>query len=272
MIRLVLRLFVWLLSASAACANTFLAEATFPGDTRCPVTMAGAPWRCIGRLSLPDHRFMTASLVGPDLILTAAHGLVRNGWLKPGGFVFRPDYGNPHNQAHDAALVTRCWLGSIAPDREPNVHADWAILQIDQPLGDAYGTLAVDEVDAATLAGNRRPLCLVSYDRDFHFGHVASWQAGGGFVALDPTGYLLHDFSTDNGASGAPIFYLTTWSLAASARLIALNVAEKTTHGDTLYRIAFAPRVANVAVAAHEFYPTLRRLLAGDLSAGQRVP
>ena len=264
------RLFFWLLLTTSAFANTFLPAGSFPGDTREPVTMAGAPWRCIGRLWLPNHRFMTASLVGPDLILTAAHGLVSRGQLKPGRFVFRPDYGNPHNAAPEFAIVTRGWLGSFTPDQEPCVHADWAILQLDRDLGKSYGTLAVDDVDAATLAETRRPLCLVSYDRDFRFGRRASWQSGGGFVALDPTGYLLHDFSTDNGASGAPIFYRANWSLSASARIIALNVAEKTTHGDTFYRVPLAPRVANVAVAAHEFFPTLRRLLAGDRSGAAR--
>ena len=101
--------------------------------------------------------------------------------------------------------------------------------------------------------------------------HRPAFAADSPLHARNPTGYLLHDFSTDNGASGAPIFYVTTWSLDASARLIALNVAEKTTHGHTFYRVPFALRVANVAVAAHEFYPTLHRLLAGDLSAGQTV-
>jgi V8-like Glu-specific endopeptidase len=257
------------LAGASAFANTFQATGSFPGDTRRAATMPGAPWRCIGRLSLPNHRFMTASLVGPDLILTAAHGLVRDGQLKPGSFIFRPDYGHPPHATVDSATVTRCWLGSYAPNLEPNVHADWAILQLDRKLGDAYGTLAVDDVNAATLAVNRRPLCLVSYNRDFRYGRVPSWQAGCSFVALNPTGYLLHDFSTDNGASGAPIFYFTNWSLAASAHILALNVAEKTTHGDTFHRVPFALRVANVAVAAREFYPTLQRLLAGDLSNGQ---
>jgi hypothetical protein len=265
-------LLAWLLAGVAASANTFVATDSFPGDTRSAVTMTGMPWRCIGRLSLPNHRFMTASLVGSDLILTAAHGLVREGQLKPGGFIFRPDFGNPHRTASDSARVIRCWLGSTAPDQEPNVHADWAILQIDRKLGNSYGTLAVDDVEAATLATDRRPFCLVAYDRDFRAGRMASWQTGCGFVALNPTGYLLHDFSTDNGASGAPIFHLVNWSLTASARIVALDVAEKTTHGETLYRVPFAPRVANVAVAAHEFYPTLQRLLAGDLSGGQAVP
>jgi V8-like Glu-specific endopeptidase len=269
---LVFNSFLWLLAASTGFANTFVATGGFPGDTRQAVTMPGAPWRCVGRLWLPDHRFMTASLVGPDLILTAAHGLVRDGKLKPGTFVFRPDYGNPHNATPESATVTHGWLGSFTPDLEANVHADWAILRLDRKLGESYGVLGVDDIDANTLAANRRPLCLVSYNRDFHLGRVASWQSGGGFVALNPTGYLLHDFSTDNGASGAPVFYFADWSLGAAARIIALNVAEKTVHGMTFYRVPFAPRVANVSVAAHEFYPTLQRLLEGDVSGGQSCP
>ena len=255
-----------LAAAPGAFANTFVTTGGFPGDTRTAVVAAGTPWRCVGRLELPNHRFMTATLVGPDLILTAAHGLARDGLLKPGRFIFRPDFGNPHREGTDFATATRAWLGSFTPNLEPCVPADWAIIRLDRRLGDAYGTLAVEDVDDAGLAAGQRKLYLAAYDRDFQAGRVASWQTGCAFVAIDPAGYLLHDFSTDHGASGAPIFSFSSWSLHQAGRIIALNVAEKTPHGETLYRIPFAPRVANVAIAAHRFYPVLSRILAGNFS------
>ena len=255
-----------LAAAPAAFGNTFIATGGFPGDTRTAVVAAGLPWRCVGRLELPNHRFMTATLVGPDLILTAAHGLARDGRLKPGRFIFRPDVGNPHREGNDLAAATRAWLGSFTPNLESCVPADWAIVRLDRKLGDVYGTLAVEDIDDADLAAGQRKLYLASYDRDFQAGRVASWQTGCAFVAIDPTGYLLHDFSTDHGASGAPIFSFSNWTTHPGARIIALNVAEKTPHGETLDRIPFAPRVANVAIAAHRFYPVLSRILAGNLS------
>lgn len=248
------------LSATAASANTFVAHDSFPGDTRSVVTVPGRPWRCVGKLSLPDHHFMTATLVGPDLILTAAHGLVKDGRLLPGHFIFRPDFGSPHNRTGDLAVVTHVWLGSVTPTRDECRHADWAILQMDRPLGDAYGTVPVQDETAAVLAQKGRPYYISSYNRDFLHGAVASWQTGCGFVALDSHGYLLHDFSTDRGASGAPLFYFAPFD--QGARLVALNVAELTWHDKTLYGVPFSNQVANIAVASHEFFGTLQALLA----------
>ena len=100
---------------------------------------------------------------------------------------------------------------------------------------------------------------MSSYDNDYRFGAVANWQAGCAFVSFDPKGYLLHDFSTDRGASGAPIFYFA--SPVQSARLVALNVAELTPHDKTLFDIPFSTQEANVAVASHEFFKTLDHIL-----------
>jgi V8-like Glu-specific endopeptidase len=251
-------------------ANTFVASGSFPGDTRTAVTAPGLPWRCIGKLSLPDRRFMTASLVGPNVILTAAHGLVKDGKLRPGNFIFRPDFGSRHNRTNDFATVTRVWLGSYTPARADCRHADWAILQLDANLGDAYGTLRVEDTDAATLSMNNQRYYMASYNRDFKHGAVASWQTGCGFVSFDLLGCLLHDFSTDRGASGAPIFYFA--GPGTSARIVALNVAEKSAHDQTLYDIPFSPHVANVAVSSHEFFQTLSNILAGkELVSGAQV-
>jgi V8-like Glu-specific endopeptidase len=258
-----------MLPARMARANTFVAHDAFPGDTRSVVTTPGNPWRCVGKLSLPDHHFMTATLVGPDLILTAAHGLVKDGKLLPGRFVFRPDFGSPHNRTGDFATVTHLWLGSLTPTRDECRHSDWAILRLDARLGDAYGTVRVQDATAAALAQNSRPYCISSYNRDFKHGAVASWQTGCGFVALDAHGYLLHDFSTDRGASGAPIFYLE--GLDRDARLVALNVAELTWHDKTLYRVPFSNQVANIAVASHEFFQTLKTVLDGDPAPGSNI-
>lgn len=257
-------LFLWLLTGGVALANTFAPSRSFPGDTRAPVTEAGAPWRCVGKLFLPGSRFMTASLVGPNLILTAAHGLVRDGQLKAGLFIFRPDFGSPHHRADDFATVTKVWLGTRTPERSACCHSDWAILQIDKNLGNTYGTLGVDDTDDATLSRNGRHYYLSSYNRDFKYGAEAAWQTGGSFVSPDPLGYLLHDFSTSNGASGSPIFYFSPLDYGQNARIVALNVAEKTPHHETLYDVPFSPHVANVAISSHQFFKTLRGILSGQ--------
>lgn len=253
-------------------ANTFTAGGSCPGDTRAALVHDGSPWRCIGKLTLPHHRFMTATLVGPDLILTAAHGLVKNGRLMPGDFVFHPNYGNEQNPTRKTALVTRIWLGTFTPEQKAHLRSDWAVLRIDRNLGDAYGTVSVEDADAAGLSRNPQEYASSSYDTDFEEGTAACWQQGCDFVFLDPLGFLLHDFSNARGASGSPIFYFAGRDHRSSARIVAINVGERSWKHATLYNVPFTRAVANVAVPSREFFGTLQATLAGTNDAEAVIP
>jgi V8-like Glu-specific endopeptidase len=253
-------------------ANTFTAGGSCPGDTRSALIDDGAPWRCIGKLTLPHHRFMTATLVGPDLILTAAHGLVKNGQLIAGDFVFHPNFGNKQNPTTKTGLVKQIWLGTFTPERKDSLHSDWALLRLDKNLGDDYGTVAVEDVDAASLSRNPQEYYSSSYDTDFEKATAACWQKGCNFAFLDPLGFLLHDFSNARGASGSPLFYFAGQDHRHSARIVAINVGERSRKHETLYRVPFSRAVANVAVPSHEFYKTLQDVLAGNDDAAAVSP
>jgi hypothetical protein len=261
-----------LAAAPALKANTFTADSSFPGDTRSALIEDGPPWRCIGKLVLPHHRFMTATLVGPDLILTAAHGLVKNGQLIAGDFVFHPDFGNADNPTRKVGVVKKIWLGTYTPERKEFLHSDWALLRLDQNLGDDYGTVAVEDADAAALSRNPQEYDSSSYDTDFEKATAACWQKGCNFVFLDPLGFLLHDFSNARGASGSPIFYFAGRDHRHSARIVAINVGERSPKHETLYGVPFSKAVANVAVPSHEFYAKLQEVLAGDDDAAAASP
>jgi hypothetical protein len=254
-------------------ANTFIADSASPGDTRSALVEDGPPWRCIGKLALPHHRFMTATLVGPDLILTAAHGLVTNGQLIAGDFIFHPDFGNADNPTRKVGVVKKIWLGTFTPERKEFLHSDWALLRLDQNLGDDYGTVTVEDADATALSRNPQEYFSSSYDTDFEKATAACWQKGGNFVFLDPLGFLLHDFSNARGASGSPLFYFAGQDHRQSARIVAINVGERSWKHETLYGVPFSKAVANVAVPSHEFYGTLQAVLAGaDDAAGISPP
>jgi hypothetical protein len=262
----------WLGAWPVLKANTFTADASSPGDTRSALTDGGPPWRCIGKLSLPHHRFMTATLVGPDLILTAAHGLVKNGRLIAGDFIFRPDFGNIDHPTTETGAVKKIWLGTYTPERKEFLHSDWALLQLDKNLGNAYGTLAVEDANAASLSRNPQEYYSASYDIDFEKASAECWQKGCNFVFLDPMGFLLHDFSNARGASGSPLFYFASKDHRQSARIVAINVGERSRQHETLYRVPFSKAVANVAVPSHEFYQTLQDVLAGNDDAAAISP
>jgi len=253
-------------------ANTFTAGGSCPGDTRSALIDDNPPWRCIGKLTLPNHRFMTATLVGPDLILTAAHGLVKNGQIIAGDFVFHPNFGNKQNPTSKTGVVTKIWLGTFTPDRRNTLRSDWALLRLDKNLGDDYGTVTVEDADAASLSRNPQEYASSSYDTDFEKATAACWQKGCDFVFLDPMGFLLHDFSNARGASGSPIFYFAGRDHRHSARIVAINVGERSWKHETLYGVPFSKAVANVAVPSHEFYGTLQAVLAGADDAAAISP
>ncbi len=73
----------------------------------------------------------TGALIGRDLVLTAAHCF--NSDTK--AIIFRTGFIGK-NEYSAQAFVIRTWLGK---DSETKSSDDWAILQIDQPLGDQFG-------------------------------------------------------------------------------------------------------------------------------------
>src|SRR5476649_2528030 len=83
------------LIASAATAETSLLPGIGEHDHRVVVESRALPWSAIGRVNRRVGGFCTGSVVGPRLVLTAAHCLWSKrtaGWLPPQSFHFVSGY------------------------------------------------------------------------------------------------------------------------------------------------------------------------------------
>ncbi|MEM7073176.1 MAG: trypsin-like serine protease, partial [Pseudomonadota bacterium] len=91
------------------------------------------PWRLVGRLTARSS-ICTASLIAPDLLLSAAHCVINARTLQPiapAQIAFQPSFGGRAIYAK-AVYFDRSWL--YASDRT-QLQFDWAVIHLQQPVG-----------------------------------------------------------------------------------------------------------------------------------------
>jgi V8-like Glu-specific endopeptidase len=234
----------------------------FVGDHRQEVTATTPPWSAIGRLTRPGE-WCTASLVAPDLILTAAHCFIdaNTQALADGPFTFSPEYQN--GIAPASSQVTYVWWGTTNPNGDRQ--SDYAIGRLADPLGDAFGWIGTQALDMSEHLNNLT-YYMAGYSEDFDGGNVASWESGCVFKKLESNGLLLHDCDMSPGASGGPMFYYADPSQpTTSARIVAINVAGYAdANGQPFIDVPYSDGRANIAVPTTTFESTLQSILASE--------
>jgi protease YdgD len=171
-------------------------------DPRRPVELDQPPWRGFGRVQQDLGKRCSGALVGPRLVLTAAHCLVapRSGNLvQPETLHFLLGYDRGGFAGHGRVTGFQVAPG-YRPDGKGPRGADWALLTLDAPLGTPDRVLPL--LDAPPPP--RTPLMLGGYQQDrperllADTGCRAIGTAQGGTL-------LLHDCAGTHGASGAPV-------------------------------------------------------------------
>jgi len=104
-------------------------------DDRTPLDTQEWPWAAIGRVNRSTGGFCTGTLIGPRVVLTAAHCVYdkRTGQrVRPADLHFLPGYRRGEFLAHSAALSV------VVPDNysygTETVRADWAIMVLEKAI------------------------------------------------------------------------------------------------------------------------------------------
>lgn len=192
-----------LLAAPAAAADQAPSE-------RPRIEADGHPWQAFGRVNHQGSGFCTGVLVGPTIVLTAAHCLYNRragAWAEAERIHFVAAYDNHGYAFHARAARYRVAQGydPAKTMRNPAEAArDWAVVTLVRPAPARLGYLGVARVVKETGVPGALEFSLAGYGRDrpyalsAHQGcRLVGWDAD--FVLL------LHDCQAVGGISGAPI-------------------------------------------------------------------
>jgi protease YdgD len=205
------------LAAAQGAAPPASAEAPrLPGvaatDRRAPVDGSAHPWASLAKVQAvfgPGRRgSCTGALVGPALVLTAAHCLFgpgARGPVPPGSVHVLFGYERGAHASHHVAESIRVGPGFEGPRPGAGTvsGADWALVRLPAAGAPAAPPLPV----SPEPPGAGEPLALAGFGQDRAHRLLADLSCRLGGTARDAAGraLLLHDCSGPAGTSGAPL-------------------------------------------------------------------
>ncbi|MBW4476734.1 MAG: trypsin-like serine protease [Tolypothrix brevis GSE-NOS-MK-07-07A] len=210
-------------------------------DDRTPMISRKYPWSAIGRIvgetTEGKGYTCTGTLIAEDVVLTNSHCVIDPKTHKLSKkVVFLPNVINGELQDdNDAALAEKILYGTdFTNDAVTNQTNDWALIQLNKPIGQKYGYLGWKSLPSSTLVKNQKKFIFVGYSADFPNPKKPKYEflsAGSGWTASfqdkcsiiqENQNILFHDCDTTGGSSGGPIIGV----IDGQYYIVALNNAE----------------------------------------------
>lgn len=213
------------------------------------------PFSAIGMLENGEGAQCTASLIGQDLIITAAHCVYTEKNVLSWPMTFHLQY-NQGAQA-DEANATQVWTGTkkiyAGNGNYSDTVNDWAILRISKKLGKTYGWLGTRALKWGEWEDMDGWFMLPGYSTDYDDKLGVALHCS---IQTEFSHYL-HDCDSRAGSSGGPI--LTNFGKESGGwQIVAINAFER---GDNKTPESFNFFTANGAVKGSYFVPTVKKLL-----------
>ena len=222
-------------------------------DDRIPMISRKYPWSAIGRIigkSTNGNLYTcTGTLISENVVLTNSHCVIdpKTHQLSK-RVVFLPNVINGELQDdNDAAVAEKVLYGTdFTEDNITNQKKDWALIQLNKPIGRKYGYLGWKSLPDSTLIKNQKKFIFVGYSSDFPNPKKRGYEflsGGSGWTASfqekcsilgNKQDVLIHNCDTTSGSSGGSIIA----SINGQPYIVALNNAEIKSSDGTAVNLA----------------------------------
>lgn len=195
----------------------------------------------------------TGSIVGKNLVLTAAHCIMKNGALSQKVIYVKTGYVN--GKYADKTHAVWAWWGTTTPEKDRL--ADWAILKLKKNLGNTFGTFGFLH-DLSEFSQYNDKVSLAGFSSDISNGHVLSRTRNCSIRYHYSNGMLLHDCDATRGTSGGPVYKCPS---SGGCYIVCLAVSEYRGGKErSLYLRNYSHERANICLHPKLWAPTVLQL------------